>query len=159
MDAHACSRAPWLRLPPPGSGELRSHHVPRGPGSRLRAQGSSGAATCPMVPAPASGLRAAPGPPRAPWLQLPSPGPTSAYGGLGAQVSAPPTREVRRDGQLRRIPVDIPQLHPRCMQEYGHHGQLLICSLDWDNPVLAHEFLRGDPRLLVRAVPPVHGQL
>jgi hypothetical protein len=39
--------------------------------------------------------------------------PTSAYGGLVTQVSAPPTREVRRDGQLHRIPADLLHLHPR----------------------------------------------
>jgi hypothetical protein len=40
------SRVVWLQLPPPGSGQLRGRHVSRG--SRLSAQGSSEAATCPM---------------------------------------------------------------------------------------------------------------
>jgi hypothetical protein len=44
QDGRACPRVPWLRLPPPGSGELQSHHMPRGLGSRLLVQGSSGAA-------------------------------------------------------------------------------------------------------------------
>jgi hypothetical protein len=57
----------WLQLPPPNSGQLQSRHVSRGSSSRLLAQGSSGAATCPVAPAPASWLRAAPEPPRVPW--------------------------------------------------------------------------------------------
>jgi hypothetical protein len=56
--------------------------------------------------------------------------PTPAYHGLSAQVPAPPTREVRRDGQPCRVLVDLPNLHPRCRRERGHHGQLLPCSLD-----------------------------
>jgi hypothetical protein len=43
--------------------------------------------------------------------------PTLAYGGLAAQVPAPPTREVRWDGQPRQVPVDLLHLHPRCRQE------------------------------------------
>jgi hypothetical protein len=57
---------PWCQLPPPGSGQLGCRHVSHGPslspdsgklrcchaargaGSRILAQGSSGAATCPM---------------------------------------------------------------------------------------------------------------
>jgi hypothetical protein len=39
------------------------------------------------------------------------------------------------------------------MANYFPHG------LDGDGQVLAHESPRGDPPLLVRAVPPVHGQL
>jgi hypothetical protein len=68
MGAHARPRVPWLQLPPPGSGQLRSHHVSRGTSSRLPAQGSFGAVTCRMAPAPTSRLRAAPRPPRVPWL-------------------------------------------------------------------------------------------
>jgi hypothetical protein len=71
MGANARSRAPWLQLPPPGLGPLRSRHVSRGSSSRLLAQGSSGAATCLVAPTPASRLRAAPEPPRVSWLQLP----------------------------------------------------------------------------------------
>jgi hypothetical protein len=41
--------------PPPGSGELQSRHVPHSPGSRLLAQGNSGAVMGLMVPAPATG--------------------------------------------------------------------------------------------------------
>jgi hypothetical protein len=39
----------WLQLPPPGSKQLRSHRVSPGSSSRLLAQGSSGAAMCPMA--------------------------------------------------------------------------------------------------------------
>jgi hypothetical protein len=39
-------------------------------------------------------------------------GPTPAYGGLATQVPAPPAREVRRDGQPHRVPVDLLHLHP-----------------------------------------------
>jgi hypothetical protein len=45
---------PWLWLPSFGSWELQSHHMPRGLGSHLLAQGSSKAATCLMAPAPAT---------------------------------------------------------------------------------------------------------
>jgi hypothetical protein len=55
--------APWHQLPPLGSGQLRCRHVSDGSSSRLLAQGSAGAAMCPMAPTPASQLRAAPGPP------------------------------------------------------------------------------------------------
>jgi hypothetical protein len=43
--------------------------------------------------------------------------PTPAYGDLAAQVPAPPTREVRQDGQPHRVPADLLHLHPRCRQE------------------------------------------
>jgi hypothetical protein len=61
QDGHACPRVPWLRLPPPGSRELQSRHVPRGPGSRLLTLGSSRDATCLMAPAPATRPRGSSG--------------------------------------------------------------------------------------------------
>jgi hypothetical protein len=42
------SRVPWLKLLPPGLGQLRSLHVSHNTSSHLLAQGSFGAATCPM---------------------------------------------------------------------------------------------------------------
>jgi hypothetical protein len=48
QDRRAYLRAPRLRLLPPGSGELQDLRVPYGPGSRLLAQGSSEADTCPV---------------------------------------------------------------------------------------------------------------
>jgi hypothetical protein len=51
QDGSVCPRVLCLRLPPPNSGELQSHHVPHGPGSRLLAQGSTEAATYLMDPA------------------------------------------------------------------------------------------------------------
>jgi hypothetical protein len=82
------SRAPWLQPPPPGSGQLRSRHVPRGSSSRLLIKGSFRAARCPITlapdtwlrvalkppcalwPAPVSYLRVAPEPPHVPWGPL-----------------------------------------------------------------------------------------
>jgi hypothetical protein len=64
----------WPQLPSPGSVQLGCCHESRGGSSRLLAQGSSGAVTCPVTPAPTSCLRAASEPPRVPWLQLPPPG-------------------------------------------------------------------------------------
>jgi hypothetical protein len=43
--------------------------------------------------------------------------PTPVYGGLATQVPAPPPKEVRWDGQPRRVPVDLLHLHPRCKQQ------------------------------------------
>jgi hypothetical protein len=48
MAAPESSCVPWHQLQPPGSGQLQSHHVSRGSSSRLLAQSSFGAATCPM---------------------------------------------------------------------------------------------------------------
>jgi hypothetical protein len=53
--AYPCD--PWHQPPPLDSGELRSHLLPHGPGSRLLAQGSSRAATCLMAPARATGYQ------------------------------------------------------------------------------------------------------
>jgi hypothetical protein len=55
------------QLPLPSLGQLRSRHVSSGTSSCCPAQGSSGAATCPVASAPAAQLGAAPGPPRVPW--------------------------------------------------------------------------------------------
>jgi hypothetical protein len=60
-------RVPWCQLPPPGSGQLRCHHVSCGASSHLSAWGSSDATMCPGVPAPASRLEAAQVPPCVPW--------------------------------------------------------------------------------------------
>jgi hypothetical protein len=38
---------------------------------------------------------------------------TPTYGGLATQVSAPPTREVRRDSQPHRVTAGLLHLHPR----------------------------------------------
>jgi hypothetical protein len=80
--AHARPHVSWLQLPPPGSGQPQSCHVPHGSSSCLLAQGSFGAITYPVAPAPATGLRTAPEPPHAPWLRLPPPG--RAQGNSGA---------------------------------------------------------------------------
>jgi hypothetical protein len=61
QDRRVCSRVPWLRLPHPGSGELRSCLVPHGPGSRLLDHGSSRAAMCLMAPAPTTRPRGSSG--------------------------------------------------------------------------------------------------
>jgi hypothetical protein len=66
---------PWLRFPPPGSGQLRGHAGQlrgcHGSGSHLPAQGSSraahGSSGGAAAPVPTSQLRAAPGPARVPW--------------------------------------------------------------------------------------------
>jgi hypothetical protein len=39
----------WSQLPPPDIGRIRSRHMSRGSSSHILAQGSSGAATCPMM--------------------------------------------------------------------------------------------------------------
>jgi hypothetical protein len=86
QDGCACLRVSWLWLPPPNSGELQSHHVPRGLSFRLlahdsfraatclmaptlatRPRGSSGTTTYPLAPAPASWLSVATELPRVPW--------------------------------------------------------------------------------------------
>jgi hypothetical protein len=46
--ARVLPRVPWSYLPPPDIGWIQSRHVSRGSNSRLMAQGSSGAATCPI---------------------------------------------------------------------------------------------------------------
>jgi hypothetical protein len=50
---------PWPQLLSPGSGQLRCCHASRGASSRLLAQGSSRAATCPVALAPTSWLKVA----------------------------------------------------------------------------------------------------
>jgi hypothetical protein len=62
---HTSSKLRWREIR-----ALTRAHVSRGSSSHLLAQGSSGAATCPVAPAPASWLRAALEPPRVSWLQL-----------------------------------------------------------------------------------------
>jgi hypothetical protein len=47
--ARVLPRVPWRQLPPPGTGQLQSCHVSYDSSSCILAQGSSGAATCPMV--------------------------------------------------------------------------------------------------------------
>jgi hypothetical protein len=54
--------------------QLGCRHTSRGASSRLLAQGSSDAATCPMAPSPESLLRAAQVLPHVPWCQLLPPG-------------------------------------------------------------------------------------
>jgi hypothetical protein len=46
--ARVLPRVLWRQLPPPGSGQLRSHHVSRGSNSHLLAHGSFGAAMRPL---------------------------------------------------------------------------------------------------------------
>jgi hypothetical protein len=46
--ARVLPRVLWLQLPPLGTGQLHCRHVSHGSSSHLLAQGSSGAATCPM---------------------------------------------------------------------------------------------------------------
>jgi hypothetical protein len=84
-------------------------------------------------------------------------GTTSVDGGLAAQVPAAPAGEVRWDRQPRGVPADLRHLYPCGRRGLGHYGQLLPRCLDWDGPVLAHEPARGNPRLLARVVPQVHG--
>jgi hypothetical protein len=61
------------------------------------------------------------------------------YGGLAAQVSAPPTGEVRWDCQSHRIPVDLLHLYPHSRRRRGRHGQLLPRGPDGYNVIMAHE--------------------
>jgi hypothetical protein len=44
-------------------------------------------------------------------------GPTPAYGGLATQVPAPPSREVRWDGQPHQVLADLLNLHPHGRRE------------------------------------------
>jgi hypothetical protein len=59
-------RVLWTQLPLPSPVQLWGRHVSGGLSSRCPAQGSSGAAMCPVASAPAAQPGAAPGPPRVP---------------------------------------------------------------------------------------------